>query len=72
MSFFEAMTKEQIILDMDAKVLEQFPEINIGELDRILTLLTKQGHIKISDTEHGKAYIRIQNRQRTLLQKLIY
>ncbi len=66
------MTKEQIILDMDAQVLEQFPEINIVELNNFLSLLTKQGHLKLIESEHGDTYLRIQNRNRTLLQKLRY
>jgi hypothetical protein len=63
LSFFEAMTFSQIILDFDSEAVKKFPDFDKEQLQKIINKLEKQKLLKrvVLDKEVG--WIKIQRKR---------
>lgn len=69
LSFFEPMTKGQLIFDMDAEVLKQFGDFDLEQLELVLSRLEIEGKVKrIKGGED--TFLRINPRTRTWWRRL--
>lgn len=70
LSFFEPLTKGQLIFDMDADDLKQLGDFDLEQLEVVLTRLETEGHVKrIKGSED--TFLRINPRTRSWWQRLL-
>ena len=70
LSFFEPLTKGQLIFDLDADELKQLGNFDLEQLEVILTRLEAEGHIKRLKGDED-TFLRINPRTRTWWQRLL-
>ena len=58
-SFYEAMTFSQVILDLDAVALKDFPEFSKEDLEIVIKALIKKKLIKTVKIDKEEGWIRI-------------
>ncbi len=70
LSFFEPLTKGQLIFDMDANELKQLDSFDLEQLEIVLSRLEAEGKVKrIKGSED--TFLRINPRTRTWWQRLL-
>lgn len=63
LSFFEAMTFSQIILDFDDELLKQFPDFDKEQLNSVLSALESKKLIKRVKIDKEVGWIRIHTKR---------
>jgi hypothetical protein len=70
LSFFEPLTKGQLIFDMDADDLKQLGDFDLEQLEVVLARLETEGHVKrIKGSED--TFLRINPRTRSWWQRFL-
>ncbi len=59
LSFYEPMTLEKIILDLDSESLSRYPQFGRDHLEEILGQLVRQKSIKMKKIEGDRTWIRL-------------
>ncbi len=62
-SFYEVMTFSQVILDLDAEALKEFPQLTKQDLELVIKALVKKKLIKSVKIDKEMGWVRIHPRK---------
>ena len=70
LSFYEPMTRAQILMQLDEKRIEELSHYTFGDLEQMLKDLTKKGTLKECSLGLDRAWQRVFKRRRTWWRRL--